>query len=66
VDSIDEDLLRRLSEVGCNSLFSGIESAPNEKLKLIKKGFTTDQVIDAFCVLKKYKYADRIVYGRVA
>jgi len=57
VDSIDEDLLRRLSEVGCNSLFSGIESAPNEKLKLIKKGFTTDQVIDAFCVLKKYKYA---------
>ena len=50
-------MLRRLSEVGCNSLFSGIESATNEKLKFIKKGFTTDQVIDAFGVLKKYKYA---------
>jgi radical SAM superfamily enzyme YgiQ (UPF0313 family) len=57
VDSIDEDLLRRLSEVGCNGLFFGIESASNETLKLIKKGFTTDQVIDAFDVLKKYKYA---------
>lgn len=57
MDSINEDLLRRLSEVGCNSLFSGIDSASNEKLKLIKKGFPTDQVIDAFGVLKKYKYA---------
>jgi radical SAM superfamily enzyme YgiQ (UPF0313 family) len=57
VDSIDEDLLRRLSEVGCNGLFFGIESASNETLKRIKKGFTTDQVIDAFDVLKKYKYA---------
>ena len=57
VDSIDEDLLRRLSEVGCNGLFFGIESASNETLKLIKKGFTADQVIDAFDLLKKYKYA---------
>ena len=67
VDSIDEDLLRRLSEVGCNSLFSGIESATNEKLKFIKKGFTTDQVIDAFGVLKNRQVCDdRIVYGQVA
>ena len=57
VDSIDVDLLGRLREVGCNGLFFGIESASNETLKLIKKGFTTDQVIDAFDVLKKYKYA---------
>ncbi|MGZ4926334.1 MAG: B12-binding domain-containing radical SAM protein [Halobacteriota archaeon] len=57
VDSIDEDMLRRLSEVGCNGLFFGIESASNETLKLIKKGFTTDQVIDAFDVLKNYNYA---------
>jgi radical SAM superfamily enzyme YgiQ (UPF0313 family) len=55
VDSIVEDLLHRLSEVGCNGLLSGIKSAPNEKLKLTKEGFTTHQVIDAFGVLKKYK-----------
>ncbi len=56
VDSIDEDLLRRLSEVGCSGLFFGVESASNETLKLIKKGFTTDQVIDAFDLLKDYDY----------
>ena len=55
MDSIVEDLLHRLSEVGCNGLLSGIKSASNEKLKLTKKGFTTHQVIDAFGVLKKYK-----------
>jgi len=56
VDSIDEDLLRRLREVGCNGLFFGVESASNNTLKLIKKGFTTDQVINAFDVLKTYDY----------
>ncbi|MGZ4885716.1 MAG: B12-binding domain-containing radical SAM protein [Halobacteriota archaeon] len=56
VDSIDEDLLRRLREVGCNGLFFGVESASNDTLKLIKKGFTTDQVINAFDVLKNYDY----------
>ncbi len=54
VDSIDEDLLRRLREVGCNGLFFGVESASDETLKLIKKGFTTDQVIDAFSTLKHH------------
>jgi anaerobic magnesium-protoporphyrin IX monomethyl ester cyclase len=56
VDSIDEDLLQRLREVGCNGLFFGVESASNNTLKLIKKGFTTDQVINAFDVLKTYDY----------
>jgi len=56
VDSIDEDMLRRLSEVGCNGLFFGNESAANETLEVIRKGFTTEQVIAAFDVLKKYNY----------
>ncbi|MGZ4886065.1 MAG: B12-binding domain-containing radical SAM protein, partial [Halobacteriota archaeon] len=56
VDFIDEDLLQRLREVGCNGLFFGVESASNDTLKLIKKGFTTDQVINAFDVLKNYDY----------
>jgi radical SAM superfamily enzyme YgiQ (UPF0313 family) len=56
VDFIDEDLLRRLREVGCNGLFFGVESGSNNTLKLIKKGFTTDQVINAFDMLKNYDY----------
>jgi len=54
VDSIDEDLLHRLREIGCNGLFFGIESASDETLKLIKKGFTAEQVADTFDVLKNY------------
>jgi len=57
VDSIDEDLLGRLREVGCNGLFFGVESASDDTLKLIKKGFSTDQVISAFDVLRDYDYA---------
>jgi radical SAM superfamily enzyme YgiQ (UPF0313 family) len=56
VDFIDEDLLRRLHEVGCNGLFFGVESASNDTLKLIKKGFTTDQITSAFDVLKNYDF----------
>jgi anaerobic magnesium-protoporphyrin IX monomethyl ester cyclase len=56
VDSVDEDLLRRLQEVGCNGLFFGVESASDDTLKLIKKGFSTDQVISTFDVLKDYDY----------
>ncbi len=52
VDSIDEELLRRLREIGCNGLFFGVESASDDTLKLIKKGITTDQVMSAFDVLK--------------
>ncbi len=57
VDSVDEDLLGRLREVGCNGLFFGVESASDDTLKLIKKGFSTDQVINAFDVLRDYDYA---------
>jgi len=57
VDSIDEDLLGRLREVGCNGLFFGVESASDDTLQLIKKGFSTDQVINAFDVLRDYDYA---------
>lgn len=56
VDSVDEDLLQRLREVGCNGLFFGVESASDETLRLIKKGFAVDQVINAFEVLKNHDF----------
>jgi len=52
VDLIDDELLTRLHEVGCSGLFFGVESASNETLEIIKKGFTTDQVVEAFNILK--------------
>jgi radical SAM superfamily enzyme YgiQ (UPF0313 family) len=51
VDSIDRDLLSRLRDAGCNGLFFGVESASDDTLKLIKKGFSTDQVISTFDLL---------------
>jgi anaerobic magnesium-protoporphyrin IX monomethyl ester cyclase len=57
IDHIDEDLLQRLREVGCNGLFFGIESGSNDTLQLIKKGFTIDQVVNTFDELKNYDYA---------
>ncbi len=57
VDLIDDELLTRLREVGCSGLFFGVESASNETLEIIKKGFTTDQVVEAFDVLKGHPMA---------
>jgi radical SAM superfamily enzyme YgiQ (UPF0313 family) len=57
VDLIDDELLTRLHEVGCSGLFFGVESASNETLEIIKKGFTTDQVVEAFDILKGHPMA---------
>ncbi|HYA61108.1 MAG TPA: radical SAM protein [Candidatus Acidoferrum sp.] len=54
VDLIDDELLARLHEVGCNGLFFGVESSSNETLEIIKKGFKTDQVLEAFDILKDH------------
>jgi radical SAM superfamily enzyme YgiQ (UPF0313 family) len=55
VDLIDDELLTRLHEMGCSGLFFGVESASDEALELIKKGFTTDQVVEAFDNLKSHQ-----------
>jgi anaerobic magnesium-protoporphyrin IX monomethyl ester cyclase len=52
VDLVDDELLTRLYEVGCSGLFFGVESASDQTLEVIKKGFTTDQVVEAFDTLK--------------
>jgi radical SAM superfamily enzyme YgiQ (UPF0313 family) len=57
VDLIDDELLTRLHEVGCSGLFFGVESASDETLEIIKKGFTTDQVVEAFDTLKSHPFA---------
>jgi radical SAM superfamily enzyme YgiQ (UPF0313 family) len=43
-NSVDEDLLAMMREVGLNDVFIGIESGNNEILKNVKKGITTEQV----------------------
>jgi anaerobic magnesium-protoporphyrin IX monomethyl ester cyclase len=44
VDRISEDLARLMNRAGCEWLLFGVESADEQILKTIKKGFTTDEV----------------------
>ena len=47
VDTISEDLLRKMKSAGCSGVSFGIESGNPEILKTIKKGITPEQVIEA-------------------
>ncbi len=44
VDTVDRDLLKRMKEAGCKTLFYGVESGNPEVLKKSRKGITLDQV----------------------
>jgi radical SAM superfamily enzyme YgiQ (UPF0313 family) len=43
VDTVTEETLEYMKKAGCERIHFGIESGSDETLKLIKKGFTTDQ-----------------------
>ncbi len=47
VDTISEDLLRKMKSAGCSGVSFGIESGNPEILRRIKKGITPEQVIEA-------------------
>jgi len=47
VDTISEELLRKMKAAGCSGVSFGIESGNPEILKTIKKGITPEQVIEA-------------------
>jgi radical SAM superfamily enzyme YgiQ (UPF0313 family) len=47
VDTVSEDLLRRMRAAGCTAVSFGIESADPGILKTIKKRITVDQVVSA-------------------
>jgi len=53
VDEIDFETLKLISEAGCNQLFFGVESGSDKILKILKKGTTQEQTIEAFELCKK-------------
>jgi len=53
---MDHDLLTKTVKAGCTNLNSGVESGSDRILKLIKKGITTQQVIDVNKKLSKYPF----------
>jgi len=53
VDQVDQEMLDRLAQAGCNRIRFGVESGNPAVLKNLKKGITLDQVRKAFRMTKK-------------
>ena len=47
VDTVSDDLLRRMKAAGCTAVSFGIETANSGILQTIRKGITLDQVVSA-------------------
>ncbi len=54
VDSIDDEIVSKLSKANCYSLRFGIESGSPKILELMKKDINLNQALDAFKLIKKY------------
>ena len=53
VDRLDEELVRKAVESGCEKISFGLESGSEKILKLIKKGITIDGMKKAFSICRK-------------
>lgn len=54
VDTIDEELIKRLKKANCVRIHYGVEAGTDKILKVLNKGITLKQVEDAFRLTKKY------------
>ncbi|MFC2049015.1 B12-binding domain-containing radical SAM protein [Elusimicrobiota bacterium] len=52
---VDEAVVKKLKEAGCERIQLGIEKATDEALRKIKKGATVQQIITAVYLLYKYR-----------
>lgn len=53
VDTVDEELLRKMRKAGCERIHYGVESGNPEILKVLRKGITLEQAEKIFKVTKK-------------
>lgn len=54
IDRMDEELIKRMAQSGCSSIYYGVESGSNRILKIIKKGFTIEEAVRVVLLTKKY------------
>jgi len=64
-DSLDEELLKRMKEVGFKSFGIGVEAGNNRVLKILKKGETIEQIEDVIrlCCDMGFEISLFFVYG---
>lgn len=53
IDSMDEEVLRAMKRAGCRYIRFGVESGSPRMLKLMKKGITTERVMETFRLARK-------------
>ncbi|MEW6619185.1 MAG: radical SAM protein [bacterium] len=60
INTVDREMLQKLKQAGCIRVSYGVEAGTNRILKVLRKGITTEQVIDVF---KLTKAAGLITYA---
>jgi anaerobic magnesium-protoporphyrin IX monomethyl ester cyclase len=53
-DTLDKNVLNKMSIAGCNKIFLGIESLNTEVLKIIKKGVTRDSILKNISLIQEF------------
>lgn len=53
VDTVNEEVLRKLKQAGCVRIHYGVESGAEKILKVLNKGINLDQVVKVFNLTKK-------------
>lgn len=62
VDTVNEDLLRRMKEAGCWQISYGVETGTQRLLDLIQKGITLERIERTFSLTKKIGITIRAFY----
>ncbi|MEW6606789.1 MAG: radical SAM protein [bacterium] len=64
INTVDREMLQKLKQAGCIRVSYGVEAGTNRILKVLRKGITTEQVIDVFKLTKStglITYADFMI-----
>ncbi|MDI6735931.1 MAG: radical SAM protein [bacterium] len=64
INTVDREILQRLKEAGCRRISYGVEAGTDKILKVLRKGITTQQVIEVFKLTKEVgfiTYADFMI-----
>jgi len=54
-DTVDDEMLKKMSEAGCSRIYYGIESGDQIILDNVNKGITLDRIRETIKLTKKYK-----------
>lgn len=65
VDSLDEELIKKMAEAGCRSIFLGIETGSPRMQNIINKNLNIDDMYNVIDTLYKYNVYPRLsfIYG---